>query len=60
MAEKNPTDRSDAMEHDLERLDDHISDAEKKLEARRKDAANDVNGDDDGDGRVDDEVANPT
>lgn len=32
-------DRSGEMEHDLHKLEDHIADAEKKLEARKKDAA---------------------
>jgi len=32
-------DRSDAMEDDLHKLEDHIADAEKKLEARKQDAA---------------------
>jgi len=32
-------DRSDAMEADLHKLEDHIADAEKKLEARKQDAA---------------------
>jgi len=32
-------DRSDEMEHDLDKLEDHIADSEKKLEARKKDAA---------------------
>jgi hypothetical protein len=38
MADKNLKDRSDEMEHDLQRLGDHIGEAEQKLEARRKDA----------------------
>ena len=38
MADKKLTDRSDEMEHDLRRLEDHIGEAEQKLEARRKDA----------------------
>ncbi len=32
-------DRSDAMEEDLHKLEDRIADAEKKLEARKEDAA---------------------
>ncbi len=43
-------DRSDAMEQDLHKLEDHIADSEKKLEARKEDAdiTDDVAGDFDG------------
>jgi len=42
-------DRSGEMEHDLHKLEDHITDAEKKLEARKKDAADgDVAGEGEG------------
>lgn len=50
MADEKIEDRSDEMEHDLHKLEDHISEAEKKLEARKEDAdiADDVAGDWDG------------
>jgi len=38
MADRKTEDRSDAMEDDLHELEDHIADAEKKLEARKGDA----------------------
>lgn len=38
MADKKLTDHSGEMEHDLARLEDHITDAERQLEARRKEA----------------------
>lgn len=47
MADPKIEDQSDEMEHDLHQLEDHIADAEKKLEARKEEAAiaNDVAGD---------------
>ncbi len=47
MADPKIEDRSDEMEHDLHQLEDHIVDAEKKLEARKEEAesVNDVAGD---------------
>jgi len=74
MADEKTEDRSDEMEHDLHKLEDHIADAEKKLEARKDDTehlASDQEqakgeqdepspDDDDPDERVEDEVANPT
>lgn len=38
MADPKTNDRSDEMEHDLHKLEDHIVDAEKKLEARKEEA----------------------
>jgi len=47
MADPKIEDRSDEMEHDLHQLEDHIVDAEKKLEARKEEAeiVNDTAGD---------------
>jgi hypothetical protein len=47
MADPKTNDRSDEMEHDLHQLEDHIVDAEKKLEARKEEAeiVNDTAGD---------------
>jgi len=39
MADPKIEDRSDDMEDDLHKLEENITDAEKKLEARKKDAA---------------------
>jgi len=39
MADPKTEDRSDEMEDNLHKLEDHITDAEKKLEARKEDAA---------------------
>jgi len=39
MADPKIEDRSDEMEEDLHKLEDHIAHAEKKLEARKEDAA---------------------
>ncbi len=47
MADPKIEDHSAEMAHDLHRLEDHIADAEKKLQARREEA--DVAGDADGD-----------
>jgi len=38
MADPKTNDRSDEMEHDLHKLEDHIVEAEKKLEARKEEA----------------------
>jgi hypothetical protein len=43
MADPNTEDHADEMERDLHQLEDHITDAEKKLEARKGDA--DITGD---------------
>ncbi len=47
MADPKIDDNSDEMEHDLHQLEDHIADAEKKLEARKEEAddVDDVAGD---------------
>lgn len=47
MPDPKTEDRSDDMEHDLHRLEDHIDEAEKKLQARKEDAdiVDDVAGD---------------
>ncbi len=47
MADPKTEDQSDEMEHDLHQLEDHIADAEKKLEARKEEAdiVDDVAGD---------------
>lgn len=38
MADPKPDDRADEMEDELDKLEDHITDAEKKLEAGKPDA----------------------
>ena len=56
MADPKTNDRSDEMEHDLHKLEDHIVDAEKKLEARKEEAeiVDDTAGDWEGGGGGDD------
>lgn len=47
MPDSTPEDRSDEMQHDLDKLEDHIEEAGKKLEDRKADAGivDDVAGD---------------
>jgi len=55
MADPKTGDRSNEMEHDLHKLEDHIVEAEKKLEARKEEAelVDDVAGDGEGEGEQD-------